>query len=68
MFKAFRYRLYPNAEQSESLAKHFGCCRWVFNRALAKKMEAWPNVAYRAASKAATTGKNNAGLWPFATS
>lgn len=38
---AFRYRLYPNAAQRVLLAKHFGCVRWVYNRGLALKMEAW---------------------------
>jgi len=41
VFRAFRYRLYPNAEQAVLLAKHFGCVRWTYNRALAMKIEAW---------------------------
>jgi putative transposase len=41
MFKARRYRLYPNAEQEVLLSKHFGCVRWLYNRALASKKEAW---------------------------
>lgn len=41
MFLAYRFRLYPDAAQSVLIAKHFGCARWVFNRALAMKMEAW---------------------------
>ncbi|CDG22057.1 putative transposase [Xenorhabdus poinarii G6] len=35
MLYAIRVRLYPNAEQREFFAKTFGCCRWVFNNALA---------------------------------
>lgn len=37
--KAYKYRLYPNKQQQELLSKHFGCCRWVYNYALAKKIE-----------------------------
>ena len=41
MFRAFKYRLYPNAAQSILLAKHFGCVRWLYNWGLAMKTEAW---------------------------
>jgi putative transposase len=41
MFVANRYRLYPNADQQVLLAKHFGCCRWLYNKGLAMKTEAW---------------------------
>jgi putative transposase len=41
MFQATQYRLYPNAAQETLLAKHFGCCRWLWNRSLALKTEAW---------------------------
>jgi len=29
--KSFRYRLYPNKEQEQALARQFGACRFVFN-------------------------------------
>ena len=32
--KAYKFRLYPNAEQQELMNKHFGCVRHVFNWAL----------------------------------
>lgn len=35
MLYAIRVRLYPNAAQREFFAKTFGCCRWVYNDALA---------------------------------
>jgi putative transposase len=35
--KAFRYRLYPNAEQQQFLARQFGCCRFVYNHFLAAR-------------------------------
>lgn len=41
MLKGFKYRLYPNAEQEVLLSKHFGCVRYVFNRGLAMRKEAW---------------------------
>ena len=41
MYKANVYRLYPNMEQSVLLAKHMGCARWIYNKALTMKTEAW---------------------------
>ena len=41
MFIATKYRLYPNAEQSVLMAKHFGCVRWLYNKGLELKTEAW---------------------------
>ena len=41
MFRSTKYRIYPNAEQEVLLSKHFGCVRWLYNRALASKKEAW---------------------------
>ncbi|ECF0194527.1 transposase [Salmonella enterica subsp. enterica serovar London] len=35
MLYAVRVRLYPNAAQREFFARTFGCCRWVYNNALA---------------------------------
>ena len=35
--KAYKYRLYPNAEQKVLIAKHFGCARFVYNWALSEK-------------------------------
>ena len=39
MLKAYKYRLYPSKEQAEQLSKTFGCCRYVYNYYLAKKIE-----------------------------
>jgi putative transposase len=39
MLKAFSYRLYPTPAQAELLHKSFGSCRFVYNWALAKKIE-----------------------------
>ena len=34
MLKGNKYRLYPNKKQVEALAKAFGCCRYIYNKAL----------------------------------
>lgn len=39
MIKAFKYRIYPNAEQEIIFAKHFGSCRFLYNWGLARKIE-----------------------------
>ena len=39
MLRAYKYRLYPTEAQKVLLAKTFGCCRYVYNRVLAIKME-----------------------------
>jgi putative transposase len=41
MEKAFRYRFYPTPEQEHLLRKSLGCVRWVYNRMLATRIEAW---------------------------
>lgn len=38
-FSAIRVRLYPNKKQRTLIEKTFGCCRLVFNKALAKNLE-----------------------------
>ncbi len=39
MEKAYHYRIYPNQKQKERIAKTFGCCRFVYNYYLAKRMK-----------------------------
>lgn len=41
MVKAYKYRIYPNQHQRILLEKHFGCCRWVYNRMLDLKIKAY---------------------------
>lgn len=41
MKKAYRYRFYPTPEQENLLRRTVGCCRFVYNRALATRSEAW---------------------------
>lgn len=40
MERAYRYRIYPNAEQRETISRTFGCCRWVYNRGLEIRQDA----------------------------
>lgn len=40
-FTALKVRLYPNAEQRRKIEHTFGCCRLVYNKALAKRIELW---------------------------
>lgn len=35
IFKAYKYRIYPNKDQRMLIEKHFGCSRFVYNWALA---------------------------------
>jgi putative transposase len=39
--KAYKYRIYPNKKQRELIAKTFGCCRFVYNKYLAKRIEVY---------------------------
>lgn len=40
-YKAYKYRIYPNREQQELINKHIGCCRYVYNLCLEKKINAY---------------------------
>lgn len=35
LYKAFKYRIYPNKKQEQLIQKTFGCCRFVYNQTLA---------------------------------
>lgn len=39
MLKAYKYRIYPNKQQTEQIQKTFGCCRFVYNQTLAYRKE-----------------------------
>lgn len=43
MEKAYKFRIYPNKKQQELINKTFGCCRFVYNRYLAKRIEVYEN-------------------------
>jgi putative transposase len=44
MLKTYKYRIYPNVEQQEQLAKAFGCVRFVYNLGLETKIAAWTSA------------------------
>ena len=39
MLKAYKYRIYPNKQQTEQIQKTFGCCIFVYNQTLTHKKE-----------------------------
>lgn len=39
--KSYKFRLHPNREQEELIAKHIGCSRWVYNNMLNLKIETY---------------------------
>ncbi|MCK9277337.1 MAG: helix-turn-helix domain-containing protein [Methanoculleus sp.] len=41
MLRGYRYRLYPTNEQEVLIARHPGCCRFVYNWALDLKNRAY---------------------------
>ena len=41
--KAYKFRIYPNKQQEELINKTFGCCRFIYNRYLAKRIELYEN-------------------------
>ena len=43
MEKAYKYRIYPNKKQQELIQKTFGCCRFVYNYYLNKRIETYQN-------------------------
>ncbi|WP_347455053.1 RNA-guided endonuclease TnpB family protein [Clostridium sp. DSM 8431] len=43
MEKAYKFRMYRNKKQEELINKTFGCCRFVYNRYLAKRIELYEN-------------------------
>ena len=43
MERAYKFRIYPNKQQQVLIAKTFGCCRFVYNYYLSKRMELYKN-------------------------
>ena len=41
MDRAYEYRIYPSAAQREAIERTFGCCRFVYNRALEMRTKAY---------------------------
>lgn len=40
-YKAYKYRIYPNKSQEELILKHIGCCRYIYNYGLEKKIKVY---------------------------
>lgn len=49
ILKAYKYRIYPNKQQTELINKTIGCCRFVYNHYLAQRIE-----LYKAKQKSMT--------------
>jgi putative transposase len=45
--RAYQFRCYPTTEQRQGLARTLGCCRWVYNQALARKTTAYREAGHR---------------------
>ena len=43
MQKGIKFRIYPNREQQNLINKTLGCCRFIYNRGLAMRKEAFEN-------------------------
>ena len=41
MLKTYEYRLYPNIAQEAKIQQHFGCTRYVYNKALELKISTY---------------------------
>ena len=46
MYKAYKFRLYPNDNQRELINKTFGCSRLVYNYYLSRNKEAGYKTPY----------------------
>ena len=42
MYKAYKYRIYPNKEQQTKMGQFFGCCRFLYNKCIE-----WYSDAYK---------------------
>jgi putative transposase len=61
--RAYKYRLYPSQNQEELINKTIGCCRFVYNYYLAKKIELYTteqkSIRYNACANDLTKLKND---------
>lgn len=59
--RTYKFRLYPNKAQTELLARHFGCARFVFDFFLNKRIEQYKqtktSINYYEQAKILTTLK-----------
>lgn len=66
MLKAYKYRLKPNKVQEIQINKTFGCCRFIYNYMLSKKIETYKNdktsISYVKTAKMLTEMKRQEGF------
>ena len=43
MQKGIRFRIYPDREQQNFISQTLGCCRFIYNKGLAMRKEAYGN-------------------------
>lgn len=55
MERGFKYRIYPNESQRDQIARTFGCCRFVYNRALDVKKTAYSETGKSIATRTTMT-------------
>ena len=41
MERSYRFRIYPNVKQSVQIQRTFGCCRFIYNHYLAKRIASY---------------------------
>ena len=46
MTYSYKFRIYPNKAQENSIQRTFGCCRFVFNHFLAERMEQYKETGH----------------------
>ena len=62
MNKGIKFRLYPNKQQRELINRTFGCCRLVYNNALATRKDAFESghpIGYKETSANLTAMKQS---------
>ena len=61
--RALKLRIYPSTEQKVLINKTFGCCRFIYNRYLAKRIELYKTnnetYSYKQCSSDLTSLKKN---------
>ena len=61
MLKGIKFRIYPNEEQKQIIEQTYGCCRLIYNKALAMRKEAFENnekIGYKQTSAMLTELKS----------
>jgi len=56
ILKGFKYRIYPNQEQSQKIAQHLGCVRYIYNKALETKIKVYQTKKEKLTCFQLTTG------------